>query len=78
MQSNVESAVQLVGRTHLMGNATKFVPRRKGGEVEAGGGGGEGWTKKEEEEELKRKRRRGRGQMGLIDNGYVQEPFTPE
>ena len=43
MQSNVESAVQLVGRTHLMGNATKFVPRRKGGEVEAwGGGGGEG------------------------------------
>ena len=36
MQSNVESAVQLVGRTHLMGNATKFVPRRKGGEVEAG------------------------------------------
>ena len=39
MLSNVESAVQLVGRTHLMGNATKFVPRRKGGEVEAGGGG---------------------------------------
>ena len=68
MQSNVESAVQLVGRTHLMGNATKFVPRRKGGEVEA----------EEEKDELKRKRRRGRGQMGLIDNGYVQEPFTPE
>ena len=39
MHSNVESAVQLVGRTHLMGNATKFVPRRRGGEVEAGGGG---------------------------------------
>ena len=49
MLSNVESAVQLVGRTHLMGNATKFVPRRKGGEVEAGGGG-EGWTKEKEEE----------------------------
>ena len=46
MQSNVESAVQLVGRTHLMGNATKFVPRRKGGEVEAG-----------EKDELRRRRR---------------------
>ena len=54
MQSNVESAVQLVGRTHLMGNATKFVPRRKGGEVEAGEG---------EKDELRRRRRRRRRMM---------------
>ena len=54
MQSNVESAVQLVGRTHLMGNATKFVPRRKGGEVEA---------EEEEKDELRRRRRRRRRRM---------------